>query len=227
MSLLSKKDFAAVCQTTVAVLDTNISRGKVVYIRDLKKMDTEDPLNAAFKTRYLTVKKTRDDERARVKNVEKMYTEVVEKATEIASKKINEAVVTEKVKQSSARSRKIVDWDARKKKADTLLVERRAEKEQLTLEKLAGKLIPLDLMFEVLRAHNQNIFATFQNDVENLGSIYCDILAGGDRGKLSEITTKLSEKLADIINRSKDVAISGIESAVEDYQDTRSRGEHK
>ena len=104
---------------------------------------------------------------------------------------------------------------------------RKQKLEALKVEKMAGRLMPVDLVFNVLRIHNTEIFATFQNDVENLASIYCDILAGGNRKKLAEISQKLSERLNDLIQRSKDVALSSIENAVEGYTETRSRGERK
>ena len=92
---------------------------------------------------------------------------------------------------------------------------------------MAGKLIPVDLVFQILRIHNQDIFATFQNDAENLASIYCDILADGDRRKLSEITDKLNHRLQEIILRAKDVSMSSIEQAIDDYKEVRNRGERK
>jgi len=120
-----------------------------------------------------------------------------------------------------------LDWDTRKKKAETILKERNAEKAAIELEKLAGKLLPLDLVFEINRVHNQTILSTFQSDMENLASIFCDVLAGGDRKKLSEVTDKLNIHLADVIERAKEVALSSIEQAVEEYTVVRSRGQRK
>jgi hypothetical protein len=71
------------------------------------------------------------------------------------------------------------------------------------------------------------LFFTLQNDAENLASIYCDILADGDRKYLSEITEKISEKLKLIIKRAEEVAEASIENAVEEYAETRNRGERK
>jgi hypothetical protein len=97
----------------------------------------------------------------------------------------------------------------------------------MQLQKLAGKLIPTELVFNVVNIHNRSIFSTFQSDVENQASIFCDILAGGDRKKLAEISQKLSERLQDSIQRAKDVAMSTLESEVEKYSETRNRGERK
>lgn len=221
MAELSRKEFAALCRTTQSIIRSNISRKKIIEVDGI--IDTKDPLNKMFFDKYLALAEEKDLKKKIKGGIEDLYDDVVEKAAD----KITKKTATTKRKNSRAKSQKIVDWDARKKRADTLLQERKAEKEQLNLEKLAGKLIPVDLVFQILRIHNHDIFATFQNDAENLASVYCDILAGGDRKKLSEITTKLSEKLDDAVRRAREVSMSSIESAVEDYTETRNRGERK
>lgn len=232
MGLLSKKEFAKMCRTTVAVIDTNIHRGKITYLKKDKVLDTEDPLNKAFFDKYyertsdgtpVTRQKNTPSKEEIEAVIEEKYLEVVKTVKEEGDKKAKD----KRVRKSAAKSESVVSWDARKKRADALLQERKAEREQLNLEKLAGKLIPVDLVFQIIKIHNHDIFATFQNDAENLASVFCDILAGGDRKKLSEITTKLSSKLEDCVKRAKDVSMASIEQAVEDYSDTRNRGESK
>lgn len=222
MAILKKKEFAAMCHTTVAVVNTNIHRGKIIYDKEDKTIDSEDPLNQEFFEKYIELSNQKKAKKTEV-NADELYEKVVEKATKDANNRTKEKQ-REKSRQTS---QKKVDWDLRKKKADAVLQERKAEKELLNLEKLAGKLIPVDLVFRVLKIHNQDIFATFQNDAENLASIYCDILAGGDRKKLSEITDKLNHYLETIINRAKEVSIASIEAAVDEYKEVRSRGERK
>ena len=223
MALLNKEEFAAICRTTVGVINTNIHRGKIVYISEDKIIDSEDALNKAFFKKY---KKKHEDEvtKQRVSDkVETLYEAVVEKATD----KIEKKQSNKRQKESAEKSKDTLEWAERKLQADTLLVEARAEKEKLNLEKLAGKLMPIDLVFSVLNIHNHDILATFQNDAENLASVYCDILANGDRKKLAEITTKIGEKLNNAVNRAKEVALASIENAIEEYQEVRNRGEKK
>jgi hypothetical protein len=223
MALLNKKEFAAICRTTTAVIDTNISRGNIIYLKEDKLVDSDDPVNRGFFLRYERLHNDKQSKEKLVKKIEADYEEVVEKVTEKVTKKEAATRVTESKKKSKVTN----DWYERKLQADTLLQEARAEKENLNLEKAAGKLIPVDLVFDILNIHNHDIFATFQNDAENLASVYCDILAGGDRKKLSEITTKLSEKLDDVVRRAKEVSMSSLEMAIGDYQEVRSRGEKK
>jgi len=227
MAELSKDEFAAICRTTPGVINTNIHRNKLVYDIESKKLDTDDPINKAFFKKYQKLHEEKTKKERISKSITDAYDQVVEKVTTDVSKKIKSNEVTEKKTKSREKSQAVVDWAERKLQADTLLQEARAEKEKLNLEKLAGKLIPVDLVFNILNIHNHDIFATFQNDAENLASVYCDILAGGDRKKLSEITTKLSEKLDDAVRRAKEVSMSSIENAIDEYREVRSRGEKK
>jgi multidrug efflux pump subunit AcrA (membrane-fusion protein) len=217
MADLNKVEFASMCRTTVGIVNTNIHRGKIIYNKEDKKIDSDNPLNRAFFTKYLIKSEAEKNQPRQTR--EEIYEEVVHQNTVKA--KTRQRVIDRK------KGQKAIDWDARKKKADTLLQESRAQKEAVIVQKLAGKLIPIDLVFSVLKIHNDDIFATFQNDAENLASVYCDILAGGDRKKLSEVTQKISEKLDQSILRAKDISTSSIRLAVEEYAETRSRGERK
>ena len=223
MAELSKEEFAAICRTTPGIINTNIHRNKLVYDIETKKLDSDDPINKAFFKKYQRLHDEKKNNEKVQEKIAVIYDDVVEKVTEKVTKRQQETKATESKKKSKVTN----DWYERKLQADTLLQEARAEKENLNLEKAAGKLIPVDLVFDILNIHNHDIFATFQNDAENLASVYCDILASGDRKKLSEITTKLSEKLNDAVKRAKEVSMSSLEMAIGDYQEVRSRGEKK
>lgn len=223
MAELSKEEFAAICRTTPGIINTNIHRNKLVYDIDTKKLDSDDPINKAFFKKYQRLHDEKKNNEKVQEKIATIYDDVVEKVTDKVTKRQQETKATETKKKSKVTN----DWYERKLQADTLLQEARAEKEKLNLEKAAGKLIPVDLVFDILNIHNHDIFATFQNDAENLASVYCDILASGDRKKLSEITTKLSEKLNDVVKRAKEVSMSSLEMAIGDYQEVRSRGEKK
>lgn len=233
MSLYTRKEFAALCRTTTAVVTTNINRGKIVLFD--KKIDSENRINKAFFDKYHAKAEAelKKKNKAPEKTTEQLYDEVVEKVpSKVKFKKAKDKLKAQAEKEAARQKaieegEEIMDWEKRKKIADALLQERKAEKEQLALEKLAGKLIPTDLAFNIIRIHNQSIFATFQNDTENLASKYCDILAAGDRKKLSKIMDEISHAINDSIKRAEEVAMSGIENAIEEYSDTRNRGERK
>lgn len=222
----NKKEWAALCRTTTAIVTTNIHRGKIILLSD-GKIDSENAINKAFFNKYS--KKAEEELKQKNKtkevqeNINDIYNQVVEKATV----KIKSISKEKEKKDGRRKSAEVVDWDTRKKIADALLQERKAEKEQLALEKMAGKLIPTALVFNILRVHNQSIFATFHNDVEVQASVFCDVMAGGDRKMLAKVTEKLSEKLSDSVKRAEEVALASVENAIEEYTETRSRGERK
>ena len=229
MGLFTRKEFAALCHTTVGIVNTNVNRGKIILFD--KKIDSENPINKAFFEKYY--KKSQEEKKKKKtakeaeEKVEELYNEVVEKASKkIVFKKKTDTKNKER-KKAIKKAESIMTWEERKKKADALLQERKAEQAKLQLEKMAGKLLPTEVAFDVVRVHNQSIFATFQNDIENQASIFCDILAGGDRKMLAKLNEKLSELLTACIERAEEVAISGIENAIEKYAETRNRGEKK
>lgn len=228
-NLYTRKEFAALCRTTTAVITTNINRGKVILFD--KKIDSGNPLNKAFFNKY-SKKAEKEIQRRNKTNdaevtIDELYEKVVNRATNSVTKNKKDKAEEKRRKKANDEAEVITDWEKRKKIADALLQERKAEKEQLTLEKLAGKLIPTDLVFNIIRVHNQSIFATFQNDAENLASVFCDILAAGDRKLLGELNEKIGEIISISIKRAEDVALSGIENAIDEYSEVRSRGEKR
>jgi len=244
MAKLTRKEFAALCHTNAQVINTNVGRGNLVV--EFKKINTENAQNKAFFDRY---QKKFDDER---KSINQTYTEVVKPIPKPKKKPLAEPLPEVKKKankkpaivNSDSRSKKnqddnpapsaadinsqaIVDWNTRKKKADAELVEYRAEHERLKIEKMAGKLIPVDLVFQILNIHNKSIFSTFQSDAENLASVYCEILAEGDRNKLAEITDKISVIINLNVEKSKDLSQMELDNAIEEYSETLNRGQRK
>ena len=240
MALLTRKEFAALCHTNQQVINTNVQRDNLVV--EFKKINTENAQNKAFFDRY---QKKFDDKN---KSINQIYTEVVKPIPKPKKKPLAKPLPTvkkkEKVSSSTTlskkdkddddipsaadlNSQKIVDWTLRKKQADAELVEYRAEHERLKIEKMAGKLIPVDLVFQILNIHNKSIFSTFQSDAENLASVYCEILAEGDRNKLAEITDKLSVIINLNVDKSKDLSEMELNNAIAEYSETLNRGQRK
>jgi hypothetical protein len=239
MAKLTRKEFAALCHTNAQVINTNVGRGNLVV--EFKKINTENAQNKAFFDRY---QKKFDDKNRSINDV---YTEVVKPLPKPKKKPLAKPLPTVKKKPRSSgsttppkkskdndapsaadlNSQAIVDWNTRKKKADAELVEYRAEHERLKIEKMAGKLIPVDLVFQILNIHNKSIFSTFQSDAENLASVYCEILAEGDRNKLAEITDKLSTIINLNVEKSKDLSQMELDNAIEEYSETLNRGQRK
>lgn len=215
MAELTRKEFAALCHTTQLIVNSNKSRGKII-VNSNGFIDTENALNKAFFERYN--KKFMGEKSSPLATKDKS-----EEKTKTPTKKKR----SRKDKEIDDVSQKAVEWIERKKKADALLQEYRADHEKLKMDKLAGKLIPVDLVFRILNIHNKSIFSTFQSDAENLASVYCEILAEGDRAKLSEVTDKLSKIINDSVDKSKDLAEMELDNAIAEYSETLNRGQRK
>ena len=233
MAIVTRQEFADICGVDIKYLNVYISRKKVsVLSTDKSLVDSENPLNLIWKKGQKQKGKERVEtartERREVrqskieKPVEQIYKETVEIFTpkETLKDKKQREKQNEEDQESS-------DWDKRKKRADALKAERAAELAQLQVEKMMGNLMPVDLVEMILKVNIQDIFKTFENELINLASIYCDILAGGDRDKLSEIIKKLRSKLNDTVERVRQTAAQEVQNTVEDYAEVRNRGEKK
>lgn len=227
MADLTRKEFAALCHTTQQVVNVNISRGKVILMDD-GLIDSQNKINNQFFEKYI---KRKTAEKKPVKAAALTPQKSKPKKTRGRKPKSKKAPQqkdepTNREKQNDE-AEFIYGLDQRKKKADAELQEFKAAHEKMKLNKLAGKLIPVDLVFQILNIHNKSIFATFQSDTENLASIFCEILAEGDRKKLSEITEKISENLLKVVEKSKEISKLELENAIEEYSETLNRGQRK
>lgn len=114
------------------------------------------------------------------------------------------------------------DIDLRKKIADAELAERGSELKRIQLEKMAGNLLPVELVQSILVINIQSLIKNFESELENMASIYVT-----DRELLANVITKLKELLSKIVLKSKEDAMFEIENAINEYQEVRSRGERK
>lgn len=231
MSRVTRKEFAAICKTTRSNVNVYVSRGKVLVDED-GLIDTEEPLNKMACDNWLKLYQEKEVERKAKEMAEQIAREkgeVIKDEPKKIKKKHKPGPKTKKHKNSKSNiaSQNIVDDTARKKKADADLQEYKAAHEKLKMDKLAGKLIPVDLVFQILNIHNKSIFSTFQSDSENMASVYCEILAEGDRKKLAEIMDKLSIIINDNVNKAKDLAEIELENAIAEYSETLNRGQRK
>jgi len=226
MSIVTRAEFAALCNRDVKFVNVYVSRKKVMpMLEDSSMIDTENPVNILFAK---TQKKNDEQKKKESKkppsaapSIEKLYKDVVE------------VVEVEKTKRSRSTKKEIdqademLSWDARKKRADALRAESAAEKEKLQVEKMMGQLMPTELVQQIFRINLQSIFKEFEAGCLNIASTYCDIMAGGDRALIGKVTDELRYLLDDTIKRSKEVAGIEIQNAIEEYAETRNRGERK
>lgn len=215
MALLSRKDFAKICEVPVSSVNVGVSRGNIFCPKKL--IDTEHPINIKFKERQLMRQKQ-------------------EKKIKVLKKKVLAAGKDEPVLRTPAASKKeltadkkaaaeYAEWARRKEQAGAIKIEKEAELKTLQVEKMMGKLMPVELVHQILKINIQNVFIGFENELQNIASIYCDILAGGDRAKLSKIIKDMREKLERIIKETEKNAAKEIEGVIDEYSESRNRGE--
>jgi hypothetical protein len=239
MALVTRKEFAEMCGVDVNYINTYVSRKKISVLPS-KKIDTDNPLNVIFKKNLKKTQKEKLEEQ-RAEKRERKTVPKVEELSEFEKKRLAKLYAEtvevftpeetprerrEREKQNED-DKETVSWDLRKKIADAKRAERAAEKELLMVEKMMGNLMPVDMVEQILRVNIQDIFKTFENELINLASIYCDILAGGNREKLADIIKKIRHKLEDTVKRIETTAAQEIENVVSEYAESRSRGERK
>ena len=121
----------------------------------------------------------------------------------------------------------IEDWKRKKIIADSRKAEHDADLRKVQLEKAMGKVIPVELLNQILKMNVQGIFIRFEQELQNLASVYCDILAGGDRKKLAELIDAMRVELERIIKITGKNVKQEVDNAVEEFTETRTRGESK
>lgn len=208
MSLLSTKDFADFSGVKIATLRQHIKRGKVEKLGT--HIDTEHPVNVV----YLNEQWAKN---GKPKNDPTVNYEVEERPT-------FEDAPLKKVERSIAS--KAGDWALRKKEADALISERRAQELYLKNQKLQGELMPIELVQKVLVINIQGVFRSFESSAENIASIYNERL-GGDRAALTEMVTRMREELERAIDSAKRKSKEEISGLMREYAATRSRGEKR
>lgn len=226
MKLVTRQQFADLCGTTTAVINTNISRGKIqVQSDDKSVLDKDAYINALFlKNRTKKSKDIKPD----VKEIERLYNELVvpvESTPPPAAqpKKSSRSKKTVGEKQAE----EATNWDLRKKIADAKKAEASAEKEELSVSKMMGQLMPVDMVEQILRVNIQHIIKEFENSSVNIASIFCDMLAGGNREVLADMISKLRLELQDSVRRVEEASSREIEGVINEYAETRNRGERK
>lgn len=149
---------------------------------------------------------------------------IVKKSDESTSK--IKTVAPEKPTGLTASQKAYADVDFRTREAQAQVKERESELKRIQLEKLAGNLLPLDLVEKCLVINIQAIIKGFKTERENMARVMVERF-GGTRKDLVEINAELDKILDVAIKKAKKDAEFELDNAVSDYQEVRSRGERK
>ncbi len=212
MALLSRSEFGKLVGKTRNLIAYHVSKNKLLETETEtgKKLDTTEPINRAWlhENGFSNVPK---------------HSEY--KTKTISTHKPNTIDVSELVKDK--KTKELIDWDVRKKEADTILQEKKIESEQLKIDKLAGELMPIDLVQKLITINIQNVYKIMTQNHDRMASKYCSILAPGNREMISKIRDEMDIMLNDVVDDTKDTVILEIEKLIHTFSATRTKGQRK
>lgn len=212
MSFLKRKDFSERYGVKPGTLRVHIKREKVIESDGF--IDTEHPTNKIYIQENAT----------KVLEAEPVVETLIKKTQE--SKTDTIAAPPRKSKKDYEGNAEYLDLTMRQKKAQVNKTEREAEYKRLQNLKLQGKLIPIDQVGQIQSINIQSIFRAMESTGENLISI-CMERMGGDRADLAWIVTQFREELQRQIDSAKEKSKDEIMALIDEYAETRSRGERK
>lgn len=147
----------------------------------------------------------------------------------IPEKKVSEKLTAEEkrimLEQKKANAT-LLSFEMRKKEAELLVIERRAELSQYELEKKAGNTLPLDLTTKIVVIIAQTILSKFLLEAENMVALAVEEF-GGTRADTVRISNKLKTSFVKTVQIAETECNNKIELAVTQYSEVRSRGERK
>lgn len=146
------------------------------------------------------------------------------KVSQVAEKetKKSKVVASERPTGQTESQKQYLDLDLRTRIATAEAKEHESALKRMQLEKMAGNLLPVDLVENIFVINLQTIFKTFEGELENIASLFVT-----DRKELTEVMVKQKELLAKVIEKAKSDAMHEIDNAIDEYKEVRSRGERK
>lgn len=222
MSLLKVKEFAAAIGMKEGTVKVHLNRKKLVKNSN-GYIDTELEKNRLYIKEQTDGKGLYNIEQAVEKSAEDPGSS---KDSKTASKQKSIVFHDKRSPEQKARDKVYDDIELRQKKAALNNAERSAELKQLELEKKAGKLLPIELAQKIMTINIQTVFRTFEGEAENIAGIFSEVL-GGTRADLAEIIKRTRESLEVAIRKAEEDSAAEISQAINEYAETRSRGERK
>lgn len=235
MAIVTRQEFAELCGKTVAIINTNISRKKIEPTEhDKGLIDTAKYINKKFIQEQVQGRK----EKNKVEKVNREKEKIINKTEDIIDRleqlkgdlppaPPTRKDIVSKRKKEEEDDNESSNLDLRKKKADTLKAEKQAELERLKVEKMMGQLMPTDMVEAILKGNIGHIYKTMESELMNIASIYCDVMANGDRSKLAEVVKRMRDNLERIVNDTRETALVEMDNVINEYSEARNRGERK
>lgn len=240
MSDVNRKIFAELAGLSSGNLSNYIKRGKIIP-NDDGTIDTEFELNKIFLENRKKLKEEKDNPKPKKEVIQDLpFLEEFMEVEEIPDPE------PEKIQQPKAkeeyRPKKLVlpakekvvhppveiilngekanakELALRKQVADVLKVERDAEKKKLEIEKLQGKLMPIELVEQILSINLNIVFKEFEASIFSQVQMF---IPSNDREEIASATEKIRFSLADVIQKAREESSDQIEAVINDYSQAR------
>ena len=243
MSDVYRKIFAELTGLSSGNLSNYIKRGKIIP-NDDGTIDTEFELNKIFLENRKKLKDEKDNPKPKKELIQDLpFLEDVMEEVEIEpepepilepqvfpqkkEKKPSKLLLPVKEKASSTPPVEIIlngekvnakELALRKQVADVLKVERDAEKKKLEIEKLQGKLMPIELVEQILSINLNTVFKEFEASIFSQVQMF---IPSNDREEIATATEKIRFSLADVIEKAREESADQIEAIINDYSQAR------
>lgn len=212
MALLTKKEFAGLCDIATKNLATYILRKKVVARED-GLIDTADEKNKAFLQKYAKAK-----------------TEAAPQITIPEPSKEEEGTIQVNLGDGGQlvldlkNIPQYKDSERLLKYLDTLKRQREVEKLELENAKKKGEVIPSELIQPLFMQHNQSLITEYKNATDEIVRTIKkkkDLNANEE----AEIKGQLVQIVNTAMEKATTMTIKGLDNIINDFKDKRGRGE--
>ena len=243
MSDVNRKIFAELAGLSSGNLSNYIKRGKIIP-NDDGTIDTEFELNKIFLENRKKLKEEKDNPKPKKELIQDLpFLEDVMEEVEIEpepepilepqvfpqkkEKKPSKLLLPVKEKAAATPPVEIIlngekvnakELALRKQVADVLKVERDAEKKKLEIEKLQGKLMPIELVEQILSINLNMVFKEFEASIFSQVQMF---IPSNDREEIATATEKIRYSLADVIEKAREESADQIEAIINDYSQAR------
>ena len=243
MSDVNRKIFAELAGLSSGNLSNYIKRGKIIP-NDDGTIDTEFELNKIFLENRKKLKEEKDNLKPKEEVIQDLpFLEEVMEEVEIEpepepilepqvfpqkkEKKPSKLLLPVKEKAAATPPVEIIlngekvnakELALRKQVADVLKVERDAEKKKLEIEKLQGKLMPIELVEQILSINLNTVFKEFEASIFSQVQMF---IPSNDREEIATATEKIRFSLADVIEKAREESADQIEAIINDYSQSR------
>ncbi len=112
-------------------------------------------------------------------------------------------------------------WIRKKMKGDADYIALKVEKEQLLLDKAAGKLVPIEVASNILRSQAKTIFSNFENAIDNIATVFCNIMANGNMDMYARIIEQARKELEAAITRAGADSVKDLDIILGEYSDAK------